>query len=112
MKARYNLWIELDGKVIISRWRVRLLDAIDRTGSITAAAEELNVPYRRAWERIHEMEARMNLPLVRTLVGGSRGGGAQLTEHAKDLMHRYRTCCDGLDEMIEERFQDAFKGMG
>jgi len=111
MKARYNLWIEVDGKVVISRWRVRLLEAVERTGSITAAAEDLNVPYRRAWERIHEMEARIMVPLVHTVVGGSRGGGAQLTEQAKDLIHRYHTCCDGLDAIIEDRFQDAFNGM-
>ena len=52
MKVRYNLWIEHEGEVVISGWRVRLLEAVDRTGAITSAAAELNVPYRRAWERI------------------------------------------------------------
>lgn len=108
MKVRYNLWIEHEGEVVISRWRVRLLEAVDQTGAITSAAAELNVPYRRAWERIQEMEKRMNLSLVDTVVGGTSGGGAQLTDSARDLIRRYHACCEGLDEIIEERFIHSF----
>ena len=37
-----NLWLETNDKVVLSRWRVQLLEAIDETGSIRAAAADEN----------------------------------------------------------------------
>jgi molybdate transport system regulatory protein len=51
-----NLWLEKDGQVALSRWRVQLLEAIAETGSIRAAAARMPVPYYRAWRRLNEME--------------------------------------------------------
>ena len=69
MRARANFWIEKDGKVVLSTWRVRLLEAVDETGSISAAASKMGVSYRRAWEKIHECEERLGEKLVETQVG-------------------------------------------
>jgi len=76
-----DLWVEVDGDVVLSAWRVRLLEAIQASGSIRAAAEQLNVPYRRAWEKVHEMEARLGRRLLETEVGGEGGGGAAPPAH-------------------------------
>ncbi|NIS82158.1 MAG: LysR family transcriptional regulator [Anaerolineales bacterium] len=108
MKPRFNLWLEVEGEVVLSNWRVRLLEAVENTGSITSAAEAMNVPYRRAWERLHEMEARIGEDLLETEVGGIGGGGAKLTERAKDLISRFHRFADGLDVEIERRFQEAY----
>jgi molybdate transport system regulatory protein len=99
MKPKVNLWIEIDGQVVLSRWRVGLLNAIAETGSISAAAELLGVPYRRAWEKIHEMEKRL---------GGLRGGGAQLTPAAQDFVARFLEFSEGIDRHVQQQFQDAF----
>ena len=64
MQPRSNLWIEKNGQVVLSRWRVNLLRAIDETGSISAAAEKMQVSYHRAWEKLHEMETRLGVALV------------------------------------------------
>jgi molybdate transport system regulatory protein len=108
MFPRYNLWIEANEEVVLSLWRVKLLMAIDESGSISAAAEKMEVPYRRAWEKIQEMERRLGFRLLDTEVGGSGGGGAILTEKAKDYVDRFRKFEEGLDEEIENRFQEAF----
>ncbi len=52
MQPKFNLWIEKDGKVVLSAWRVQLLEAIEAAGSISAAAEQMRLPYRRAWEKV------------------------------------------------------------
>ncbi len=56
LKPRLNLWIECDGQVVLSKWRVGLLEAIQGTGSIYAAAERMNVQYRCVWDKLEEME--------------------------------------------------------
>ncbi|OGT27879.1 MAG: hypothetical protein A2Z17_06790 [Gammaproteobacteria bacterium RBG_16_66_13] len=109
MKARYNVWIEAaEGGVVVSAWRARLLEAVERTGSISAAAEELKVPYRRAWEKLKEMETNFGQTLVETEVGGVHGGGARLTESARDLMDRFRKFEAGLADEIQSRYRRAF----
>ncbi|HLC04984.1 MAG TPA: LysR family transcriptional regulator [Anaerolineales bacterium] len=105
---KYNLWLERDGEVVLSGWRVRLLQAVGQTGSITGAAELVGVPYRRAWERLKEMESRLGLTLVETEVGGAGGGGARLTEDAQDLISRFIEFSGGFETEVEARFHQAF----
>ncbi|HEY1408475.1 MAG TPA: LysR family transcriptional regulator, partial [Promineifilum sp.] len=64
MQPRYNLWLEVEGEVVFSLWRADLLRAVAASGSISAAAEELQIPYRTAWQKIHEMETRLGKKLV------------------------------------------------
>ena len=108
MQPRVNLWIEKDGEVVLSEWRVALLEAVAETGSITSAAERMNIGYRQAWAKLHECEARLGLALVETTVGGSGGGGAQLTPAARDLVARYRRFSAGLTDLVQRRFEAEF----
>jgi molybdate transport system regulatory protein len=109
MEPKYNLWLEREGKVVLSAWRVRLLEAVERLGSISAAAEALGVPYRRAWQRLHEMESRLGVTLLETEVGGAGGGGARLTPVAKELIERFHRFAHGLEAEIEARYRSAFE---
>lgn len=108
MKPKVNLWIEIDDQVVLSRWRVGLLDAIAETGSISAAADLIGVPYRRAWEKIHEMEQRLGVALLETQTGGPKGGGARLTPAAQDFVARFLLFSEGIDRLVQQQFQAAF----
>ena len=108
LEPRSKLWIERDGEVVISDWRLMLLEGIDRTGSLTRAVEEMKVPYRTAWQRLKESEERLGVRLVETQSGGAEGGGSTLTDAARDLLRRYRQFSDGLDELVDRRFRQAF----
>lgn len=108
MEPKFNLWIEQDGVVVLSPWRLRLLEAIDATGSITAAAQDLKVPYRRAWEKLQEMERGLGSKLVDTAVGGAGGGGAHLTPAGRTAMERFRAFVTGFDEEVAARYAAAF----
>lgn len=104
MQPRYNLWLEVDGEVVLSLWRVELLRAIAACGSISAAADQLGIPYRTAWNKIHEMETRLGLKLVETQTGGAHGGGARLTPAAERHLARF----DGFAQDMERFVADAF----
>jgi len=110
MQIKANFWIEKDGEVVLSRWRVALLQAIDETGSISAAAERMGIPYRRAWDKLHEIEDRLDAKLIDTQTGGHGGGGAQLTREGTEYVRRFQQFSHGLDELIRSRFREAFEG--
>ncbi|MBI2907682.1 MAG: LysR family transcriptional regulator [Chloroflexi bacterium] len=108
LEPRSKIWIEQDGDVVLSDWRIKLLEAIDRTGSLAKAADEMGVPYRSAWQRLKESEERLRVRLVDTQSGGAVGGGSVLTEAAHDLVRRYRRFTDGLAELVDRRFKENF----
>jgi molybdate transport system regulatory protein len=112
LKPRANFWVEKEGEVALSLWRVQLLEAIGETGSISEAADRLQVSYHRAWDKIHEMEERLGCRLLDTHVGGAGGGGARLTPEAKEYIQRFRMFSNGLQELIQRRFQEAFSDQG
>ena len=108
MQPKSNLWIEKDGEVVLSKWRVDLLRAIDETGSISSAAEKMQVSYHRAWEKVHEMETRLSASLVETQTGGVHGGGAKLTPTARNYIARFERFSQGMDDLVARHFLEAF----
>jgi molybdate transport system regulatory protein len=108
MEPHVNVWIEHNGVVVLSEWRVKLLEMIDQTGSISRASEKMNVTYHRAWEKLHEMEEGFGFKLVDAQVGGVHGGGAELTAQGRELIKKFRVFDRGLSDEIEQRFADAF----
>ena len=109
MEPHLNVWIEHNGVVVLSEWRVKLLEWIDQTGSISRAADKMNVTFPRAWEKLHEMEEGLGFKLVDAQVGGVHGGGAELTPQGRELMKKFRTFSQGLSEEIEQRFESTFQ---
>jgi len=109
MEPRSKFWIEKDGELVLSDWRVDLLEAIEETGSLSGAAERLGVHYRRAWGKIKEMEERLRVTLIVTQSGGVDGGGTQLTPQAQDYIRKYRKFRAGLRELVDRRFKETFE---
>lgn len=67
-----------------------LLDAIAKTGSISAAARAMGMSYKRAWDLVDTMNRSFRSPLVETGRGGSKHGGAQVTALGKKIVARFR----------------------
>lgn len=111
LTPHYNLWLERNGQVVLSKWRIQLLEAIEETGSISAAAEQLEVPYRRAWERLNEMEKGLGVQLVTRQAGGSHGGGAQLTEVGRAYVARFKRFEQGIEQIIAQHFEAIFQNL-
>jgi molybdate transport system regulatory protein len=104
MIPKFNIWLEEDGDVIISLWRIRLLTAIGETGSISSAAAQLGVPYRIAWQRLNEMETRLGQQLVITQTGGRNGGGSQLTPLAQAYITQFQTLSQEINTLLQTHF--------
>jgi len=70
--------------------KAELVERIVRTGSISAAAREMRMSYRRAWKLVESLNAAFRRPVVVTATGGRRGGGAQVTPFGKKAIARFR----------------------
>ena len=70
--------------------KASLLEAIDATGSISAAARQMGMSYRRAWNLVDSMNSDFVAPVVKTNSGGKGGGGASVTKLGKEIIERYR----------------------
>lgn len=108
MQPRFNLWLEVDGQVVLSLWRVDLLRAVAASGSISAAAEQLQVPYRTAWQKINEMETRLGQKLVDTQTGGRHGGGARLTSVAEHYIAQFERFAHDMERFVVDSFEANF----
>ena len=69
--------------------KAELLQAIERTGSISGAARAMEMSYRRAWMLVDVMNQSFRQALVSTETGGQKGGGAHVTEFGRQVLQRY-----------------------
>ncbi|HZP91299.1 MAG TPA: LysR family transcriptional regulator [Burkholderiales bacterium] len=85
-----QLRISFKKSIAMGPGKADLLDAIDATGSISAAARKLGMSYRRAWLLVDTMNECFKAAVVETLTGGAQGGGARVTDFGHDIVRRYR----------------------
>lgn len=86
-----NLRVQIRILPIFGPGKMELLDAIDRCGSISAAARAMNMAYPSAWKLIDALNRRFHQPLVARITGGRRGGGAELTANGRAILGLYRS---------------------
>lgn len=73
------------------RWdHLELLERIDASGSISAAANAMGMSYKAAWQAVEAMNNQSEQPLVARQTGGRHGGGTQLTEYGRRVVGAYR----------------------
>lgn len=82
--------VQHNGRTVLSRPVVDLLAAVDRVGSITAAARSLKISYRHAWMLLHDAAEGAGQPLVETATGGRQGGGARLTDFGRAALAAFQ----------------------
>lgn len=79
-----------------------LLDAIREHGSISAAGRAMNMSYRRAWLLVDAMNRCWQAPLVHTSPGRAEGCGARLTDLGEQVLSRYRSLLQVLEDAAED----------
>ena len=85
--------------------KIDLLEAIGRMGSISQAAREIKLSYKRAWDMVDTMNHCFKEPLVASSTGGKGGGGAQLTPLGNRMILLYRK----MESTAEKSTQSEWK---
>lgn len=104
-----RLRVLLGASIAIGPGKADLLEAIGRSGSISSAAREMGMSYRRAWLLVEAINQAFIQPLVATATGGSGGGGASLTDFGRDVLERYRAMERKAAAAIDDEFADFRK---
>jgi molybdate transport system regulatory protein len=89
-KTSLHLRIDFGGERSIGPGKVRLLEMINETGSISAAGRALAMSYRQAWLLVDELNRMFREPVVTAQTGGGGGGGTSVTETGNDIVRLYR----------------------
>src|SRR5271154_317257 len=88
--VRLTVRVDFGSDRALGPGKVRLLEAIGKTGSISQAGRSLDMSYRRAWLLVDDLNHCFREPVVRTQPGGAQGGGAALTPFGVELIQKYR----------------------
>ena len=82
--------VDLGREEAIGPGKIALLEQIERSGSLSQAARELGMSYRRAWQLLDSLNHCFRERVAVTAKGGRRGGGATLTAFGRELIRTYR----------------------
>jgi molybdate transport system regulatory protein len=103
--TRLTMRVDFGSGRSIGPGKIRLLEAIDRTGSISQAGRALGMSYRRAWLLIDDMNQCFRDAVVSARPGGSQGGGAVLTEFGAELVRDYRAIETAAEVAAQKRLR-------
>lgn len=89
-KIRVTLRVDFERNSAIGPGKIALLERMRDCGSLSQAARELDMSYRRAWQLLDNLNRSFREPLVITATGGSGGGGSTLTPLGETVVSTYR----------------------
>ncbi len=109
--TRLTLRIDFDESRALGPGKVRLLELVDETGSISAAGRAMSMSYRRAWMLVDALNQTFRMPVVETRGGGVGGGGASLTPFGSDLVADYRAMEQEARDILARRLAKLEKAL-
>jgi molybdate transport system regulatory protein len=98
-----RLRIDLSPESALGPGKIALLEHIEATGSLSKAARELGMSYRRAWLLLNDINGMFDDPATTASVGGSGGGGARLTDLGREIVKAYREIEDAAEKAASAR---------
>ena len=106
-RAAIRFRIDFGPQLAVGPGKIALLESIRHSGSLSQAARELKMSYRRAWLLLDSLNGAFTQPVVRTNTGGRRGGGSQLTALGEKLIRTYRA----FEAAAQQRATRDFKAL-
>jgi molybdate transport system regulatory protein len=89
-ESHLSLRLEVGDAVRLGPGKVRLLELIDETGSISAAGRAMEMSYRHAWLLVDSLNSAFREPVVATRAGGHAAKRAEVTPFGREVLRRYR----------------------
>jgi len=98
-----RLRVDLGQARAIGPGKIALLEQIDHSGSLSQAARQLKMSYRRAWLLLDDLNHAFSEAVTTASIGGAGGGGARLTAFGRRVVAGYREVERAAGEMAAAR---------
>lgn len=90
MKAATKIiLLDENGEKFFGEGPVRLLHAVEESGSLRAAAISMGMAYTKALKILSNAEQALGFSLTLRTIGGRSGGGSSITPEGKEFLKRY-----------------------
>ena len=106
--------LSLKTKIVLSKGEdffgpgiFHLLQYVDETGSIQAAAKKMGMSYSKCWKLLNRAEEQMGFPFLNRYNGGKNGGNSTITEEGREFMNRYHAMLEDM-KRISQNFFDIY----
>ena len=86
----------------------RLLQGVEKTGSLRSAAMEMEMAYSKANKILRQAENALGFPLTTRSTGGKDGGGSILTPEGKWLLQQYEAYRDACVQAGQALYRQYF----
>ena len=108
-KLTYNLAVRLfSDEKCFGPGVAQLLHRVQELHSLRAAAMSMNMAYSKAWTVVRNAEDGLGFHLLTSTAGGKHGGGAVLTDEARQMIDAYDAYCEKLRAYGEKLFEETF----
>jgi molybdate transport system regulatory protein len=104
-KTTVRFRVDLGSYGPVGPGKIALLERIDESGSLSQAARDLKMSYKRAWQLLESLNESFSQPVAVTTTGGQGGGGASLTEFGHTLIRSYRSFDDAIQAHADRHFR-------
>ena len=105
-KCQFKLWLSTDSKKgAFGDGKWRLLRAVNETGSLKAASDELGISYRKAWGDLKKAEESLGINLFIKKRGGNAGGNTVLTDTGKKWLVSYSQFRTDINKAVDIAYQ-------
>jgi molybdate transport system regulatory protein len=108
-QLQVRIRVDFGSRCSVGIGKIELLEAIARTGSLSQAARDMGMSYRRAWLLLADLNDSFDQRVAETMTGGSGGGGAVLTPFGERLIAGYRKLESSLKPLAERCLDEVGK---
>jgi molybdate transport system regulatory protein len=109
--VRSKIWFESAGEHIFGIGLARLLEKVDRLGTLQAAAKNSDMSYRYAWDLIRAAEKHLGHSLIERHSGGADGGGSMVSDQGRQMLKAFRQINNEVSAYADTRFEKFFNGV-
>ncbi|WP_300434362.1 winged helix-turn-helix domain-containing protein [Christiangramia sp.] len=100
---KFKCWIEDDQEKFYGPGPNELIKHIQKEGSLSKAAAQMNMSYKKSWDLVQRLNLKSREPLVILKKGGQHGGGAEVTPYALKLVEEFDKLQRKMSEITEQQ---------
>lgn len=102
-EIKFKCWVEDEGEKFYGPGPNELIKRIQEEGSLSKAAGQMNMSYKKAWNLVQRLNSNSKEAWVILKKGGQYGGGAEITPHAIIAVQEYEKLQQKISELLEQQ---------